>query len=645
MSDGAGAQSLLGLENEALRHRVAALEEDVVGLKRAENALGASEMRYRRLFESAKDGILILNADSGRIVDVNPFLTELTGYSREEYLGKQLWEIGPFKDIAASRASFADLQSKHYVRYEDLPLEDRKGRKIDVEFVSNVYPVGDHHVIQCNVRDITARKRAEETREKLEEQLRTSQKMEAIGSLAGGVAHDFNNLLSVIQSYTGYALDAVREGDPIKDDLLEVKKAGERAVALTRQLLAFSRKQMLQPVQLNLNQIAAGVETMLQRILGEDIDLVQTLAPDLGLTLADPGQLEQVIMNLVVNARDAMPEGGKLTIETSNVEIDAEYAARHVAVIPGPYVSLVVADTGCGMDQEAKARLFEPFFTTKEKGTGLGLSTVYGIVRQSGGHVWVYSEPGLGTTFKVYLPRSITATEANTITTPSTVPMRSTAGSETILVVEDDEALCKVAKRSLDAAGYTVLAAADGDKALQICARYAGDIHLLVTDVVMPRMGGRALAQELSKRRPALKVLYMSGYTDCAIVHHGVLDAGTRFLGKPFTEAELTRKVRNVLDDGLTDLATGHGQAVAAGAENQAQPLDEGALQTLAPDVRNKLRKAVLAARYDEILDLVETIRVTEPDVAVGLRRMADLFDYDRMRDLLSEGRHPQRER
>jgi two-component system cell cycle sensor histidine kinase/response regulator CckA len=643
MSDGAGAPDLLGLENEALRHRVAVLEEDVIGLKHAENALGASEMRYRSLFESAKDGILILDADSGRIVDVNPFLTELTGYSREEYLGKHLWEIGPFKDIAASRASFADLQSKHYVRYEDLPLEDRKGQKIDVEFVSNVYPVGDHHVIQCNVRDITARKRAEETREKLEEQLRTSQKMEAIGSLAGGVAHDFNNLLSVIQSYTGYALDAVRDGDPIKDDLLEVKKAGERAVALTRQLLAFSRKQMLQPVQLNLNQIAAGVEMMLRRILGEDIDLVQTLAPDLGLTLADPGQLEQVIMNLVVNARDAMPEGGKLTIETSNVEIDEEYAARHVAVIPGPYVSLAVTDTGCGMDQEAKARLFEPFFTTKEKGTGLGLSTVYGIVRQSGGHVWVYSEPGVGTTFKVYLPRSFTATEANTIT-PSTVPMRSTVGSETILVVEDDEALCKVAKRSLDAAGYTVLAAADGDKALQICARYAGDIHLLVTDVVMPRMGGRALAQELSKRRPALKVLYMSGYTDSAIVHHGVLDAGTRFLGKPFTEAELTRKVRKVLDDGFTDLAAGDGQADTAGAGNEEQPLDEGALQTLAPDVLNKLRKAVIAARYDEILDLVETIRITEPDVAVGLRRMADLFDYDRMRALLSEGRQEQRD-
>ena len=299
---------------------------------------------------------------------------------------------------------------------------------------------------------------------------------------------------------------------------------------------------------LDLNQIAAGVEKMLRRILGEDIDLVQVLAPDLGLTLADPGQIEQVMMNLVVNARDAMPEGGKLTIETSNVEIDEEYAARHVAVKPGSYVLLAVTDTGCGMDEQTKARIFEPFFTTKEKGkgTGLGLSTVYGIVKQSGGNIWVYSEPGQGTTFKIYLPRELSAATA-TATKPPTVPRRAT-GTETILVVEDEEALRKVAKRTLDAAGYTVLTAADGDEALLTCARHAGDIHLLLTDVVMPRMSGRALAQELSKTRPTLKVLYMSGYTDDAIVHHGVLDAGTHFLGKPFTAADLTRKVREVLD-------------------------------------------------------------------------------------------------
>jgi CheY-like chemotaxis protein len=415
-----------------------------------------------------------------------------------------------------------------------------------------------------------------------------------------------------------------------------VKQAGERAAALTRQLLAFSRKQVLQPVALDLNQSAAGVEKMLRRILGEDIDLVQTLAPDLGLTLADPGQIEQVLMNLVVNARDAMPEGGRLTIETSNVEIDEEYAARHVAVRPGPYVQLAVTDTGCGMDQQTKARLFEPFFTTKEKGkgTGLGLSTVYGIVKQSGGNIWVYSELGQGTTFKIYLPQELSATTATT-TRPPTILRRST-GTETILVAEDEESLRKVARRTLDAAGYTVLTAADGDEALLTSAQHAGDIHLLLTDVVMPRMSGRTLAQELSKTRPALKILYMSGYTDNSIVHHGVLDAGTHFLGKPFTAADLARKVREVLDGGITDLADGHMHAITPDAEREEQPLDEDALRALPQDLLAKLRQAVIAARYDEIIELIETIRMTEPQVATLLRRMAELFDYDRLRELLS---------
>ena len=354
-------------------------DQDPAARERAEHALAASEMRYRRLFEAAKDGILILDAVSGAIVDVNPFLVSLTGFSREEFLGRHLWEIGPFKDIAASAALFLELQDREYVRYEDLPLETRDGRRIDVEFVSNVYIVDDQKVIQCNMRDITERKRAEEERERLEEQLRASQKMEAIGSLAGGVAHDFNNLLTVILSYTGFALDGVREGDPLQDDLLEVKKAGERAAALTRQLLAFSRKQVLQPVPLDLNQIAAGVEKMLRRILGEDIDFVQALAPDLGLTLADPGQIEQVLMNLVVNARDAMPEGGKLTIETANVELDEEYAARHVAVKPGPYVLLAVTDTGCGMDEQTQAQDLRALLHHQGEGQGHRARPVHGL--------------------------------------------------------------------------------------------------------------------------------------------------------------------------------------------------------------------------------------------------------------------------
>ena len=613
--------------------------------RRAQRALGASETRYRRLFEAAKDGILILDASTGKIVDVNPFLTELTGYSRDDFLGAYLWEIGPFKDTDNSKEAFAKLLTEKYVRYDDLPLQARDGRKIPVEFVSNVYRVDDQNVIQCNIRDITERKRADSAREKLEEQLRVSQKMEAIGSLAGGVAHDFNNLLSVILSYTGFVLEGVREGDPQRDDLLEVKKAADRAVALTRQLLAFSRKQVLQPVSMSLNQIATGVEKMLRRILGEDIDFVQALAPDLGVVQADPGQIEQVLMNLVINARDAMPEGGALTIETSNVEIDEEYATTHVAVKPGSYVQLAVTDTGCGMDEQTRARLFEPFFTTKEKGkgTGLGLSTVYGIVKQSGGNVWVYSELGQGTTFKIYLPRELSATTAMAIK-PSTAPMRST-GTETILVVEDEEALRKVAKRGLEGAGYRVLTASDGHDALLVSAQHAGDIHLLLTDVVMPRMSGRAVAQELLKTRPTLKVVYMSGYTDDAIVHHGVLDAGTPFLAKPFTSADLTRKAREVLDSGIKNLADGHEQPFKDEAEKKEQPLDQAALRHLPPDVRASLRKAVIAARYNEIVTIIEMIRVTEPNVATKLRRMTDLFDYDGMRDLLSDKTESQRGR
>ena len=500
-----------------------------------------------------------------------------------------------------------------------------------LELDANGRPV----MIVGTCQDITERKRAEQEREKLEEQLRVSQKMEAIGSLAGGVAHDFNNLLSVILSYTSFAMDGIPEDDPRRNNLLEVKKAGERAAALTRQLLAFSRKQVLQPVALDLNAIAVGVEKMLRRILGEDIDLIQVLAPDLGLVKADPGQIEQIMMNLVVNARDAMTEGGKLTIETSNVEIDEEYGARHVALAPGSYVQLAFTDTGCGMDAQTKARLFEPFFTTKEKGkgTGLGLSTVYGIVKQSGGDIWVYSELGHGTTFRIYLPRDLSAMAATTIK-PKTVTIR-TGGVETVLVVEDEAALRAIAQRALVVAGYKVLIAADGNEALQICAQHPGNIHLLLTDVIMPGMNGRVLAQRVLKMRPTLKVVYMSGYTDNAIIHHGVLDAGMHFLAKPFVPSSLTRKVREVLDSGITHL--GDGPEAAEGDAEDKRPVVKDLLSSIAPDVLAKLRKAVIAARYNEIVRIVETFRSTEPRLATELMRMVDLFDYDGIRDILSE--------
>jgi PAS domain S-box-containing protein len=643
---------------------VLGLFEDITERKRAAHALHESEKRYRRLFEAAKDGILILDADTGLIVDVNPFLLELTGYSHAEFLGRHLWEIGAFKDIAAAKDSFATLQSEKYVRYENLPLRSRDGRRIEVEFVSNVYRVDDQNVIQCNIRDITERNRTETERVRLtmaieqaaeivlvtdakgtivyanpafetvtgysraevlgrnprllksgtqdeafyrtlwatisggktwhgrlvnkkkngtlytedatispvrdpagvitsyvavkrditpvlelEAQFLQAQKMEGIGRLAGGVAHDFNNILSVILSYTGFALDQLLEGDPLRSDLMEVQKAGERAATLTRQLLAFSRKQVLQPEPLDLNRILADMANMLGRIIGEDVELARVEAPDLGLVKADPSQVEQVLMNLVINARDAMPGGGKLTIETANAELDEHYAENHTDVEPGPYVMLAVSDTGAGMDAQTKASIFDPFFTTKEqgKGTGLGLSTVYGIVKQSRGNIWVYSELGKGTTFKVYLPRELEATSPAAIKRPT--GQERFTGTETLLLVDDEEALRKVGKRTLETAGYTVLTAANGDDALLVAAGYRGNIHLLVTDVVMPQMSGSTLVQELTKAGRKLGVLYMSGYTDDAIVHHGVLESGAHLLSKPFTAVDLARKVREVLDD------------------------------------------------------------------------------------------------
>ncbi|MBI5509510.1 MAG: GAF domain-containing protein [Deltaproteobacteria bacterium] len=380
-----------------------------------------------------------------------------------------------------------------------------------------------------------------------EEQLKLAQRLEAVGRLAGGVAHDFNNLLSVIISYAGFAASELRESDPIRADIVEIESAGKRAASLTRQLLAFSRKQLLEPEVLSLNKVVGGIESMLRRLLGEDIDIEVHLAEDLGSIMADPGQIEQVIMNLAVNARDAMPRGGKLTVETANVVLDEEYANQHIAVKPGRYVMLSVTDTGTGMDPAVKEHLFEPFFTTKEKGkgTGLGLSTVYGIVKQSGGNVWVYSEVGQGTTFKVYLPR----VDAPAVETTRRSMPAIARGSETVLVVEDEDAVRRLAERILRSAGYKVLAAASGGDALLLWEKHRGEIDLLLTDVVMPQMSGRELAERLGKPCPTLKVLYMSGYTDNAIVHHGVLDPGTRFIGKPFSTTELTRKVREALDE------------------------------------------------------------------------------------------------
>ncbi len=380
-----------------------------------------------------------------------------------------------------------------------------------------------------------------------QDQLRQAQKMEAVGRLAGGVAHDFNNLLTAIMGYSDLLMSGLAEGDPRRGDLEQIKHAADRAASLTRQLLAFSRRQVLQPRVLDLNAVVGSIEKMLQRLIGEDIDLVTVLDPALGRVKADPGQLEQILMNLAVNARDAMPQGGKLTIETTNVELDGAYAGQHVAVRPGSYVMMAVSDTGCGMDAETRSHLFEPFFTTKEvgKGTGLGLATVYGIVKQSGGSIWAYSEPGRGATFKIYLPRFEESAGAQVVVAP---PAKSVGGSETILLVEDDEAVRSLAGDVLQRHGYTVLEARHGAEALVISERHAGPIALMLTDVVMPGKRGHEVAGQLAAGRPDMKVLYMSGYTDNGIVHQGVLDAGMAFLAKPFTPSALARKVREVLD-------------------------------------------------------------------------------------------------
>jgi len=401
--------------------------------------------------------------------------------------------------------------------------------------------------VAAQLGSLIQRKRAEQETRALEEQLRQSQKIEAIGQLAGGVAHDFNNLLTVIKGYGQMSLMGLKEGDPLKENIDEIQKAAEKAAGLTRQLLAFSRRQVLEVKVVDLNTALKDLDKMLRRMIREDVGLEMHLTEDLGSVKVDPGQIEQVVINLAVNARDAMPSGGKLTIETANVELDKEYARRHVAVTPGRYVMLSVSDTGVGMAKEVQEKIFEPFFTTKEKGmgTGLGLSTVYGIVKQSGGNIWVYSEPGQGTTFKIYLPRvNEPVEEIGKKALIEEVP----TGNETILVVEDDEEVRKLAVRILEKQGYRVFMAKQGNDALSLCEKHDEPIHLIVTDVVMPGMSGRKLAERLKETHPEMKVLYMSGYTDNAIVHHGVLEPGIQFLQKPFTVESLSRKVREVLD-------------------------------------------------------------------------------------------------
>lgn len=514
------------------------LQSEFAERLRAEEALRVSEEGYRLLFQANPHPMWVFDLATLAFLAVNEAAVAHYGYSADEFLAMKITDIRPVDEMPRAREAVRALACEVVTR---LPIKHRKkdGTLIDVEVNSQALTFGGTSARLVLATDMTARL-------SLEAQLRQSQKMEAIGSLAGGIAHDFNNLLTAIIGYSQMLLVKFDHGDPIRSDIEEIEKAGRRAASLTNQLLAFSRKQMLEPRILCLNSVLDEIEKLFRRLLGENIDLITLLRPDLGSVKADPGQLQQVIMNLVVNARDAMPSGGTLTIETANVEMDAAYVSGHAEISPGSYVMMAVSDNGCGMDIETQDRIFEPFFTTKGsgKGTGLGLSTVYGIIKQSGGHIWVYSEPGHGTTFKIYFPRA----EQEAALLQANAYYKSPArGTETVLLVEDEQSVRQMAARVLQEQGYRVLQASNGEESLQVAKGYADDIHLLLTDVVMPGMSGSALANQIQKAR-SIKVLFASGYTDDSIVHHGMLDPGVAFLQKPFTPDGLARKVREVLD-------------------------------------------------------------------------------------------------
>jgi PAS domain S-box-containing protein len=525
---------------------------DITERKRAEDALRESEERFRRAFDDAAIGMALQSLD-GRYLRVNRGLCEMLGYTEAEFLARTYPEVTHPEDSAADLAFDREMVAGARNAYQG---EKRYLHRLGhvVWGLVTVSIIGDRDrqpvsfIVQ--VQDISARKQADEGRARLEGELRQAQKMEAIGRLAGGVAHDFNNLLTVILGRSQLLLERLADDDPTRRHIDLIQKTADRAAGLTRQLLAFSRKQVLQPELLDVNAIVANVQRMLRRLIGEHVELHTALEPGLGRVHADPGQLEQVILNLAVNARDAMPQGGRLTLTTANVETgDPIPIHPHGSAPPGRYVMLSVTDTGIGMDAETQAHLFEPFFTTKGPGagTGLGLATVYGIVAQGGGYIGVASTPRAGSSFRIYLPR-VEPPAAAAVRGP--VVAEVPRGSETILLVEDEDGVRDLAREILQAHGYAVLETRHAADAIWLCEWHEGPIHLLVTDVVMPQMSGRDLVERLAGMRPQMKVLYMSGYTDDAIVHHGVLEEGTSFLPKPFTPETLAWKVRSVLDGG-----------------------------------------------------------------------------------------------
>jgi two-component system, cell cycle sensor histidine kinase and response regulator CckA len=511
--------------------------------KRSEDALRRSEGRYRSLVQSAAYGIYRSNLD-GKFVDVNPSLVALLGYnSADEVLG-----LDPRHDVFLSPEEQSRLirecSEERRIGNVELKWKRRDQTVITVRLSGRVVAgeSGSEQFLEVIAEDITD-KRA------LEDQFRQSQKMEAVGRLAGGVAHDFNNLLMVISGYTEVLLENLELGGNLRAKAEAIQQATDRATTLTRQLLAFSRKQLLELKIVDLNTIVSDMERLLRPLIGENIELVTRLQPELGRTRADAGQLEQVIMNLVVNAKDAMPDGGRIAIQTSNADLDESYRREHSYITPGAYVMLSVSDNGCGMDKETQSRIFEPFFTTKEKGkgTGLGLSTVYGIVKQSGGYIFANSEVGGGSTFRIYLPKVEGEEPAISTKLPPSADLR---GWETVLLVEDEESVRQLVRETLELRGYKVIEAENGEEALRAIHDLVNPIHMLITDVVMPGMSGKDLATELLAGRPGMRVLFLSGYTEDALVPEGTLDSGKAFLQKPFTLQHLARKVRELLRSG-----------------------------------------------------------------------------------------------
>jgi PAS domain S-box-containing protein len=542
-----------GGSGTALSRVQAALAGALVSLARAVLGGGAAgrpavthagEARYREVLDCMTEGFQVIDRE-WRYVYLNDAAAMHAQTAKERLVGRSMMECYP----GIEKTEVFELMRRC--------MEARLPQSTDNEFT---YPDGSKRWFALKIQpapegvsvlsmDLTERRRAEEKQAKAEEALHRSQKLEAIGRLAGGVAHDFNNVLGVITGYGELARKEIPEGHPSRPRLENMLKAAERAAGLTRQLLAFSRKQIQQPRRLDLNAVAADLQSMFERILGEDIEIEIRSAKDLGLVNADPTQIEQVLLNLIVNARDAMPKGGCLTIETANVEFDDKYATAHPPALPGRFVMLAISDSGTGMDAETQQRAFEPFFTTKPRGegTGLGLSTVYGIVKQSGGYVWLYSEPGRGTTFRVYIPRVDEASRGRDAAAPPP-PSPAPRGEETLLLVEDSEALRDLIREVLEQHGYRVLQANHGERALEVLREHEGAVDLLLTDVVMPKLGGKDLADEVQVLHPGIRVLYMSGYTDGAISRAGILREGMTLLEKPFTSERLTRAVREALD-------------------------------------------------------------------------------------------------